>query len=70
VLGPADRWEPSKTATTVAMTARARKPNAGQIQSPGYHGIRRCQPAARTPTSPRLTGSRSPHSRQYSCSGS
>src|SRR5207302_10389340 len=70
VFEPLDRCEPSTTATTVATTATPRKPSAGHIQSPGYHGIRRCQADARTPTRPRLTGSRSPHSRQYSWSGS
>ena len=54
----------------VATTATTRKRSAGHTQSPGYHGTRRCQAAASTPTGPRLTGRRSPHSRQYSWSGS
>ncbi len=58
------------TAAAVATSATARKRNAGHTQSPGYHGKRRCHAAARTPTRPRFAGSRAPHSRQYSWSGS
>ena len=47
------------------------KPSAtGQIQSPGYQEKCRCQAAASRPTTLRFAGSRSPHSRQYSCRGS
>jgi hypothetical protein len=54
------------TATAAPPAARASRARLGQIQSPGYHVTRRCQPEARTPTTPRLTGRRSPQSRQYS----
>src|SRR5579872_4673917 len=57
-------------ATAVATMAMTRKSSAGQIQSPGYHANRRCHAAASIPTGPRFVGSRSPHSRQYSWSGS
>ena len=56
--------------TAVATMAMTRKSRAGQTQSPGYQGKRRCHAAASTPTVPRFVGSRSPHSRQYSCMGS
>jgi len=69
-LLPPEPPRPSSTATAVAAAAMTRKRRAGQIQSPGYHRRRRCQPEARTPTRPRFTGRRAPHSRQYSCSGS
>jgi hypothetical protein len=58
------------TAAVVASTVRTRKKSTGQIQSPGYQANRRCQDDASTPTTPRFVGSRVPHSRQYSCSGS
>jgi hypothetical protein len=47
-----------------------KRPSTGQIQSPGYHEIRRRQAVASTGMTPRWTGRRRPHSRQYSCSGS
>ena len=64
------RAEFAATAAVVATTVSTRKNATGQIQSPGYHPRRRCHALARTPTTPRFTGSRAPHSRQYSCSGS
>src|SRR5206468_2738976 len=57
-------------AAPVAAIVRTRKSSTGQIQSPGYHAKRRCHDDASTPTTPRLVGSRAPHSRQYSWSGS
>jgi hypothetical protein len=47
----------------MAITARSR---TGQIQSPGYHGIRCFQAVERVAIAPRASGRRSPHSRQYS----
>src|SRR5712691_11600659 len=64
------RAEFAATAAPVAITVSTRKKRTGQIQSPGYQASRRCQALASTPTTPRFTGSRSPHSMQYSWSGS
>ena len=64
------RAEFAATAAVVAIAVSAAKSSTGQIQSPGYHARRRCQAVARTPTTPRFVGSRAPHSRQYSWSGS
>src|SRR5690242_5501589 len=66
-IGRSDSWADfAASASAVAATVRIRKRRTGQIQSPGYHANRRCQAAASTPTTPWLTGSRAPHSRQYS----
>ena len=64
------RAAPAARAAPVATIVRTRKSRTGQIQSPGYQAKRRCQEDESTPTTPRLVGSRAPHSRQYSCNGS
>src|SRR4029079_18296644 len=58
------------TAAAVAATVNAKKSSTGQIQSPGYQAKCRCHFEASTPTTPVFVGSRVPHSRQYSWSGS
>ncbi len=52
-----------------AITATTRARSEGQTQSPGYQRRRRCQPLASAGTTP-PPRTRSPHSRQYSWSGS
>ena len=71
VSGPfaLDRVAFTASTAAVATIVRTKKKATGQIQSPGYQAKRRCQLEARTPTTPRFVGRRSPHSRQYSCSG-
>ena len=60
----------ARIATAPASAAMIRSPRTGQIQSPGYRENRRRQAVASTGMTPRWTGSRSPHSRQYSWNGS
>jgi len=56
--------------TAAASAATIRSPRTGQIQSPGYRLNRRRHAVASAGMAPRCTGSRRPHSRQYSWSGS
>src|SRR5690349_1711989 len=70
VAGALERLSFAATAAAVAATVSAKKSSTGQIQSPGYQAKCRCHFEASTPTTPAFVGSRVPHSRQYSCSGS
>jgi hypothetical protein len=55
------RW-----ATTPPRVAISRRSRTGQIQSPGYQGTRCFHAVPSVATVPRASGSRCPHSRQYS----
>src|SRR6266545_3612274 len=56
----------ARTATVAASAATTSKSKTIQTQSPGYQGRRRRQAVESTAMTPRSTGRRSPHSRQYS----
>ena len=60
----------ARIAIAAASAATMRAPRTGQIQSPGYQGIRRRHAVDSTGMSPPETGRRRPHSRQYSWNGS
>ena len=66
IAGPAELVPfESRIAASAPRAARTRNANTGQIQSPGYQP-RPAQADASRSKGPRLVGSCSPHSRQYS----